>query len=288
MGHHQFSGMARTPRFKRVVALLGDSAGGGGAVGVLPSGIEEIADATLAASDEGLQRAKTDEGLAYCVYLMARATRAAREEDFLSALSGAGLSVPPLSAELSGPQASEARDAKAFSVFDLVSAFTTSVDRHLRSTQARNDISELAQLAASESLTALCRSQAETLFGTSEASVQRALRPLSTKKGFATLAHDFFARLTRRYLEYNLSRELPNHVGPDRRFANATEHNDFLRALDRHCRVATNPVRRFAGDWYSKHNFRHDLSLRQARGFTAHAIDKVRDALRYQEERGGD
>jgi hypothetical protein len=143
-------------------------------------------------------------------------------------------------------------------------------------------------LAAAESLTALCRSRADTLFGSTEASVQGALRALSTKKGFSTLTHDFFSRLTRRYLEYHLSRELSNHVGQDRRFASAREHNEFLRQLDAHCRVATGSVRKFAGDWYSKHNFQKDLTLRKTKGFTAHAVDKVRGALRYQEERDGD
>jgi hypothetical protein len=278
MGHKLYEGMPRTPRFKRVVALLGDSAGGGGTVGIAPGGIEEIAGATLAASEDGLQRAKTDKGLAYCVYLMAQVTRAAREENFISALADAGVGVsrraPP--------------DTTQYSVYDLVGGFTAAIDRHLRQTRSRNDISELAQLTASESLTALCRPRAETLFGTSEASVQESLRALSTKKGFATLTHDFFARLTRRYLEYHLSRELSNHVGPERRFANAAEHNEFLKQLDRYCRVATEPMREFAGEWYSKHNFQKDLTLRKTKGFTAHAIDKVRGALRYQEERDVD
>ena len=287
MGHKYYEGMARTPAFKCVVALLGDSAGGAGAAGIGPGSVEEIADATLTASDEGLQRAKVDEGLSYCIYLMAQVTQAARKGDFISALADAGVAAPR-----QFPKSPEALDSRAppslqYSVYDLVSGFTAAVDRHLRHTRSRNDISELAQLAASESLTVLCRPRAETLFGSTEESVQNSLRALSTKKGFATLAHDFFARLTRRYLEYHLSRELSNHVGQDRRFADAGEHNEFLKQLDTHCRVATGPMRQFAGDWYSKHNFHKDLTLRKTRGFAAYAVDKVRGALRYKEERDG-
>lgn len=278
MGHKLYEGMPRTPRFKRVVALLGESAGGGGAIGVTAGGIEEIADATLAASEGGLQRAKVDEGLAYCVYLMAQITQAARKEDFVSALSDAGVSAPR-ETPVTGAR---------YTVYDLIGSFTAAVDRHLQQSRSRNDISELAQLAASESLTALCRSRAETLFGSSQASVQESLRVLSTKKGFSTLTHDFFARLTRRYLEYHLSRELSNHVGAERRFANAGQYNKFLKQLDTYCRVATGPMRDFAGEWYSKHNFQRDLSLQKSRGFTAHAIDKVRGAMRYQERRDAD
>lgn len=288
MGHQLFQGMARTPAFKRVVALLGDSAGGGGAVGIAPGSMEDIADATLSASDEGLQRAKSDEGLAYCVYLMAQVTRAAREEDLISALSRAGVSATRPTTGIPDASDRESAQPAEYTVYDLISGFTSAVDKHLRSTRSRNDISELAQLAASESLTALCRSRAETLFGSSEETVQQALRALSTKKGFATLSHDFLSRWTRRYLEYHLSRELSNHVGRNRRFGNASDHNEFLRQLDTHCRVATGPIRKFAGDWYSKHNFRKDLTLRKTKGFTAHAIDKVRGALKYQEERDAD
>jgi hypothetical protein len=43
---------------------------------------------------------------------------------------------------------------------------------------------------------------------------------LATVKQFGVLARDFFARLTRRHLEYYLSRELSKHVGiyPTSRF----------------------------------------------------------------------
>lgn len=157
------------------------------------------------------------------------------------------------------------------------------MDGHLRRTRGRTDLAELAQLAATESLSTLCASRSATLFGTSEATVQTLLRRLATRAGFATLAHDFYARFTRRYLEYHLSRELSNHVGPGRRFANVDAHNEFLNALDRHCRVATGIVKKFAGEWYAKHQFHDDITLEKAMGFSAHAIDKVRAALRYQE-----
>jgi len=288
MGHKEHQGMPRTPRFKRVVAMLGDGAGAGGAVGVGPGGIEELADATLNASEEGLQRAKTDAGLAYCIYLMAQVTRAARQQDFLAALAATGLEVPLHARTHPDLPAQPLPQVDEYSIFDLVSGFTGAVDRHLRGVTSRNDITELAQLAAAESLTALCRTKSDTLFGSSAATVQQSLRALSTKTGFATLTQDFFSRLIRRYLEYHLSRELSNHVGRDRRFASAAEHNEFLQQLDTHCRVATKPLRKFAGDWYSKHSFAQDLTLRRTKGFTAHAIDKVRDALRFQEERDGD
>jgi hypothetical protein len=275
MGNHHLTGLARTPAFKRVVSLLGNGAGAGGAAGIAPGSLEAIADATLAASDDGLERAKSDEGLAYCVYLMASLTRAAREPNFPTALAAIGLA----------PSAMPHGDALDYSVFDLVSAFSKGVDQHLRENRSRTDIGEMAQLAASESLSALCGRWAVTLFGTTQETVQASMRKLSTESGFARLAHDFFARFARRYLEYHLSRELSNHVGATRRFSSSSAHNAFLNQLDEHCRVATGVVRQFAGEWYSKHNFQKDLTLRKTKGFAAHAVNKVRDALRYQEER---
>jgi len=288
MGHHQVYGLPRTPAFKRVVSLLGDGAGAAGATGVGPGSLEEIAEATIAASDDGLERAKGDEGLAYCLYLMATLTRAANENDFATALSAVGVEsrFVPRGTPDSTIQSSD--QSSPYTVFDLVSGFSAAVDRHLRETRSRTDIGELAQLAASESLSALCSARAVTLFGTTKETVQQSLRTLSTEKGFSILAHEFFARFSRRYLEYHLSRELSNHVGLNRRFAGAREHNAFLQQLDDHCRVVTSVVKQFAGEWYSLHKFQQDITLRQAKGFAAHAVDKVRDALRFQEDRNAD
>lgn len=52
--------------------------------------------------------------------------------------------------------------------------------------------------------------------------------------------------------------------------------------------MATGVLRKFAGEWYDKHRFHDDLTPQKAAGFAAHALDKVRDALRYQEGRDAD
>ena len=185
MGHKLYSGLPRTPRFSRIVALLGNSAGAGGAVGLAPGTLEEIADATFAASDTGLERAKSDEGLAYSLYLMATLTRAATQTDFAAALSNAGLPAPFAPTGSPDHPIPPSAESSKYTVFDLVSGFSAAVDRHLRETRSRTDIGELAQLAASESLSVLCSGEAVTLFGTSKETVQESLRKLSTEKGFA-------------------------------------------------------------------------------------------------------
>lgn len=284
MGSHLLVGMPRTGGYRRVISLLGDSAGGGGSAAAEPGSLAAIADATLDASFEGLELAKGDAGLAYCLYMLVRVTLAAREHDFLIALHSAGVPTPALISGL--PDVPVVTDPARYDVYDLTSGFSAAVDRYLRVTRGRTDIGELAQLSAAESLSALCSEPATTLFGPSALSVRESLRELSTERGFAKLAHDFFARFTRRYLEYHLSRGLSNHVGPRRRFRHVDEHNEFLLQLDRHCRVSTSIMRTFAGEWYAKHRRLDDMDLKAARGFSAHAVDKVREALAYQEGRG--
>ena len=245
--------------------------------------LEQIADATLDASLAGLALAKGDEGLAYCVYLMVRATRAAREEQFILALDSVGVPTPAVISGL--PDVPIITHPRDYTVYDLTSGFTAGVDRHLRLTRTRTDVGELAQLGAAESLSVLCVSTAETLYGTTTETVQASLRGLSTKAGFGRLAPEFFARFACRFLTYHLSRELSNHVGVGRRFRDVDEHNAFLLALEEHCHSATRVVRQFAGAWYSKHVYQRDLSLTKARGFAAHALEAVRESLAYQEGR---
>jgi hypothetical protein len=203
MGTHEYERLPKTPQFKQVVGLIGAGAGFGGAAGVMPGSVGAIADATLDASLEGLEKAKHDPGLSYAFYLLSQLTRAAREDNFLAALADLGLPAPKATIFDSGGELSSEYD-----IYDLVASYTSAVDRELRRNQSRSDIGELGQQTAAESLTALCGPKSNTLFGTSLETVKDALRTLSTQKGFATLTQDFFARLTRRYILYHLSREL--------------------------------------------------------------------------------
>lgn len=284
MGHRHVSGPPRTPAFKRLIGLLGDSAGGSGAAGIGAGSLEEIAAATIDASTQGLERAKSDEGVGYCLYLLAQLTRAATSPQFDQGLDSLGMPTPFAPSDPTG-FSSTTNSRQHYSVFELVAGFTGAVDQHLREKRGRTDISEMALLSASESLSALCGPRANTLFGATHETVQASLSALATEKGFARLTHDFFARLSRRFIEYHLSRELSNHVGATRRFKGAGEHNEFLRQLDDHCRVATGVVRQFAGEWYGKHRFQNDITPRAMKAFAAHAVDKVRDALKYLETR---
>jgi hypothetical protein len=262
MGHQRIGPLPDTEPWHRVISSIAEG-----------EDVDVIAAATIDAAAEGLAKARADRGCAYCVYLLDAVVQAARETDFGTALRARGLDVPDQ------PR-----------LFDIAAAFTEAADECLRRSQSRTDPSEMAQLAAVESLTTLLGQRSENLFDTTAAEVARAARRLSTRSGFGTLAHEFLTRFTCRFLTYHLSRELPLHVGGNGRFADPLEHNDLLQRLDVHCREAAAIARTFAADWYSRAHspVGKGVSPVTARGFLARALTKLQSELEKRRRRHGD
>jgi hypothetical protein len=252
MGHLRLGQLPRTRKWNEVVELIkqnGDAA--------------FIAAAALEAADKGFGEAAEDEGLGRATWLLTQLPLAARDPEFQGRLASLGIEVE-----------------NAPGLFDLVGAFTDAVDAQMRRSGGRTDFGEMAQMAAAETLTAILGERTQNFFGSSPAELQRELAALGTKKQFGTLARDFFSRLTRRFLTFFLSRELSNHVGGDRRFANTSEHVAFNRALERHCKEASRIVEDFAGSWFSKTNWQKGITPEGARGFAWVALNKLRSELR--------
>jgi hypothetical protein len=256
MGHSRLGRLPNTLGWQNVVGLI--------AIG---GDVAQIADATMAAADRGLQLAFDDRGFCHVMWLLSKLALAARQADFSGALYDVGMHCP------SEP-----------GMFDIVGGFSDAVDDHLRHVGGRTDIGEMAQLAAVECLTAQISDRSASLFETSPADVQQAVHSLSTKNGFSSLAHDFFSRFTHRYLMYHLGRELSNHVGSNGRFTNPTEHTEFVAQLGDHCREAALIVRDFSGGWYSKANYEDGISQAKARNYTNVALKKLQKELKV---RGG-
>ena len=249
MGHTRLGRLPRTRKWQQVVGLIGGGAD-----------TPEIAAATLDASKRGLVEADQDPGLVYSVWLLTQIPLAAREKDFGSGLRRTGL-------EVSGNP----------TLLEIVGAFTKAVDEHLGKHGGRTDLGEIAQLAAAECLTALGAERSRSLFGTTPEDVQRAFRGLSTTKNFGLLSKEFFARLSRRYLNYFLSRELSNHVGRNGRFSNIDQHTEFQDALAIHCTQAARIVEDFSGGWFSKANFEGGITHRETARFVHAALKKLRN-----------
>jgi hypothetical protein len=166
------------------------------------------------------------------------------------------------------------------SVLRLVAGFSSAVDRNVVGRTGRTDLGELARQAAVESLSSLVGVGARSLFDSTASELQVELGRFATRNGFAHLAHDFFARLTQKTLEYYIGRELPNHVGPGNPISSLHRQIEFRGALEKHCREAALIVEQFAGGWYSKSNFKRTLTPDSAQAFADYALKKMRDELR--------
>lgn len=250
MGHIRLGTQPNTVPWRRVVGLIAGDAD-----------VAAIAAATAEAATAGLDRARNDHGVDAPFFLLTRIAWAARQPDFAEALRDAGIRV------------SDNPDA-----FDLAGGLTEAIDRRL-ARAGRTDLGEMSQLAAVESLTALLAQEASNLFGTTPAEVRRAARGMSSEKGFATLAHEFYTRFARRFLTYHLGRELGLHVGGNGVFDSPADHNAFIDRLTVHCAEATVVARKYAGDWYSKHNFEGGITPEKTRRFVSHCLKKINNQL---------
>jgi hypothetical protein len=213
----------------------------------------------MEASQGGLIHAAKDPGLVYVVWLLTQVPLAARGDDFASRLRKIGLTV-----------------SDSPGLLEVVGGFTGAVDAHLRRIGGRTDLGEMAQMAASETLAALGTPRNASLFETTAPKVQETIRSFSTSKQFGVLAREFFARLSKKYLTYFLSRELSNYVSADGRFSNIDKHAEFNQSLDLYCRQASRIVEEFSGGWYSKTHFKGGITQAKAAGFVHIALKKLR------------
>jgi hypothetical protein len=254
MGHIRLGTLPKSQKWIHVVSLI---AGG--------ADVSRIAAASADAAEHGLERASQDEGLAHAFWLLTQIPQAARRSNFSERLFELGLT-----GVSSKP-----------TLLEIVAAFTRAVDGHVRERGKRTDLGEMAQNAASETISSLAGRQLPSLFGPTAADVQQALAKLGRSDQFSVVARDFFSRLTSRSLGYFLSRELSKHVGPDKRFSAVGDHSDFNAALDLHCREASRIIKEFSGGWYGKAlQQEKQISRDEARKFAHVAFKKLRAELR--------
>ncbi|MFZ5452470.1 MAG: hypothetical protein ACOZF2_11470 [Thermodesulfobacteriota bacterium] len=250
MGHFLLGRLPGTPKWTHVVDLIASGADA-----------PAVALAVLSASKKELETAAQDPILCYTTWLLTQVPLAAKGQEFFDELRVKGLQL------VHGP-----------TLMEVMGSFTDTVDAYADQQKRRSDIGEMAQLSAVESLTSLIGEKTGSLFGATPKDVKKALRSFTTKKNFSLLTQEFFARFLRRYLSYFLSRELSNHVGPNRRFANIYKHIEFNQALDLYCRQVTRIVKEFAEYWFSE-AYEGGINLSKARTFTYEALKKIRDEL---------
>jgi hypothetical protein len=242
-----------------VVALL--EAGGS---------VEDVAAAASEAAEHALRKCAHEPGFSVAFWLLTQLPLAARHKDFAAHLRRLGLKV-----------------GQDPGLLEIVGAFSEAVQAQIRKGGNRTDLGEMAKRSAVESLTAMAGRSLPRLFGTSPADVQSALAKLANTEHFSDLARDFYSRLTRRHLEYYLSRELANHVGAGGRFGSISEHTEFNRDLDRHCRETSRILKEYARDWYWNAQSAGEITREKADRFAGYAFKKIRDELRKRRDADG-
>lgn len=249
MGHLRLGTLPQSKKWRDVVELLGSE-----------TALDEIAAAAARASDLDLSRAARDATFQNVVRLLTELPLRARSPDFHDYLHSIGLS-----------------EERSGSVPSLLAA----LDRSLEAAREHgSDLGAMSRAALVESLSVQLRDRLPSLFDPTPQEVRTALAAFSSGKAFATLARDFFSRLTYRSLDYYLSRELAAHTGAGQRFASDADRTAFQQALATHVYEASRIVEDFAGGWYGKTVWqRQALDSDAVDKFASYAFKKLRSEL---------
>jgi hypothetical protein len=267
MGHIRLGTIPKSRKWIGVIATLsGEHAQLGSPIGLAVDDIEDIATKTLEAGQGGLEKAVDDLGLRYTFYLLTQIVLAARSNDWQNRLDKYGLQL-----------------SKDSTLFDLTAEMQSAIDSYLFQHGHSTDISEMAQRAAGEAVSALAGPRAVTLFGSGGDELRLALRELSTKRGFSELGQRFFGNFVAHYLNFFLSRVTPAYLG-GQRMPQVGDVSQFNKALQLHCFQSARIVKDFCGQWYSKTEFQEGISLSNTSRFMYVALNKLRDEIKQQRE----
>ncbi len=246
MGHIRLPRLPRTKRWQEVISLLGAEGGS-------PA---SVATATLEALSDQFDAQGSDPGLVRVVHFLSTLPDAAREGRLQEALEHLQVEV-----------------AANPTVPELAAALAQALDGSLAT--GRTDFAEMASASAIEALTKCLSHRSDGLFP-EDRNLAADLGALATEKQFGRLARDFFARFTGRCLRSYIDREIPRHVGQNRRFETIASQQEFKDSLQRHCHEAAAILETFAGSWWSKARHDQDLSESRTGNFTRYALKKMR------------
>lgn len=267
MGHTRLGPIPKSRKFTDVIAKLsGEGTQREGTVGLAVEDVQDIAAQTLEAVQAGLAKGVNDLGLRYTFFLLTQIVLSARQNDWQSRLEKFGIQLSDES-----------------TLFDLTVEMQAAIDDYVFQNGHSTDISEMAQQAAGEAISALAGPRAETLFGNEGDQLQIVIRELSTKKGFSELGQRFFGNFIANYLNFFLSRVTPQYLG-GQRLPQVGDVSQFNKAFQLHCLQSAQIVRNFCGQWYSKTEFQEGISLTNTSRFMYVAMNKLRDEMNQQQE----
>ena len=260
MGHRLLGELPATRNWQKVVQLLN-----------ITDDPTRIANITSQAAQRGLELAKKDQGVANVIFMLMNTIWSSQKDNFAQGLADLGIRLP-----------TEA------SLLDVVGTFDEVIDKNLRKAGHRTDLAEMARLSAVEALTDMCQSETGSLFGISTEDTQKVLKKYTISGRFSIIGKSFFGKLLYRFLDYHLSRELPNHIGPGRNFSNINDYQRFKEALVRHCHETVLIIKDFSGCWPSATEFREGITAENVRTkFIPSAFKKIQSELKQREGADG-
>ncbi len=260
MGHRLLGQLPATRNWQKVIQLLN-----------VTDDPARIANLASQAAQRGLELAKKDQGVANVIFMLMSTVWSSQSDNFTQGLADLGIR---LSAEAS--------------LLDVVGAFDEVLDKNLRKAGHRTDLAEMARLSAVEALTDICQRETGSLFGINTDDTQKALKKYTNLGRFSVIGRSFFGKFLYRFLDYHLSRELPNHIGPSRNFSNINDYQGFKEALVRHCHETVLIIKDFSGCWPSATEFREGITAENVRTkFIPVAFKKIQSELKQREGANG-
>jgi hypothetical protein len=258
MGHLVFGDLPNRPAWRAVVSLLGSE----------ELSASELARLTTAAADRRLGDLRGDRALSYCFWLLTRLASASRTDDFAGNLARLGIAVRP-----------------GDSALQLIAEVSDRVRHELQDLPGAGSFGEMAGLALRQALMETVGAQGVPLFTSGVDDLARQFRRHSTAAQFGEMSERFFGAFMARTLRFYIERALMQTVGdgPLRTIADAGE---FASAIDAHARATAKVVELFGAEWFSKHYWHSDgaIGRDEAQAFTAHALTKLRGALKRSAE----
>ena len=256
MGHRNLGQLPETRNWKKVINLL--STAGNPA---------KIALATSEAAKKGLEIAKKDPGVAATVYYLMKFIWASNKESFADESKNLSIKLPPNAGLL-----------------DVVVAFNEGLDQRLRKMGHRTDLAEMARQSAADTMMDLCQSETGSLFETTLDDTIASIKKHATPQQFSFIGKRFFGKFMYRFLDYHLSREIPNHIGKNQRFSTIAQANGFKEALQLHCLETVRIIKEFSGCWPSATDFHKGITEHNVRTeFLPVAFMKIRKELQRRE-----
>ncbi|MFH1231736.1 MAG: hypothetical protein V1709_09600, partial [Planctomycetota bacterium] len=221
-----------------------------------------VANATLTAATKVFEKLINDKGLLYSYWTLIQLTLRSRDEKFIPALKEKGIDISGVSDQ-----------------FQLIAQVSEYVSNKIKESEKTTVFSEMAHLSLSSILTKRLSMETPNIFGATFEDTRLALKQLSTKDKFASLSKEFFAEFMQRSLNYFISTEISNHIGPSSRFRNIDDVSEFNSALSLYCLQSAKIVEEFSGGWYSKTEFEKGIGLKEVEGFIYVALKKLREEM---------